>query len=273
MPAVRLPLLCLLLIPCVAPASLVTLYDSTQGSLPQEQDWLDYAATDGIDALLTGGGTSVDTTGETAAKAGFSTHSFTTNGSSASWTLKNGDLPALDAGDTIGLAFDLQLLEESRDVDIDSRAGFTLVLLDQFLNGIEINFWSDVIWAQGSGHDGPAERVDFDTGTDLARYEVGIFADDYGVWANGTRVLWGPLRRFDADALLPGLHGTPSMIYLGDASTDAESKYLLGDVTLSPRLFHPQPQPNPTPATLALLLTGLISAALAKAFRRHRPSR
>jgi len=48
---------------------------------------------------------------------------------------------------------------------------------------------------------------------------------------------------------------------------------LLGDVTLSPRLFQAQPQPNPTPATLALLLTGLISAMLAKVFRRPRPAR
>lgn len=272
MPAVRLPLFCLLLAPCVAPASLVPLYDSALGSLPQAQDWLDYAATHSIEALLpTGGGTSVDTKAKPAANAGFSTHSFTTNGSSASWTPKNGHLPGLDARDTIGLAFDLQLLEESRDVG--NRAGFTLVLLDQFRNGIEINFWTDVIWAQGSDHGGPAERVDFDTGKELARYEVGIFGTDYGVWANGTRVLWGPLRQFDADALLPGLHGTPSMIYLGDASTDAGSKYLLGDVTLSPRLLQPQPQPNPTPATLALLLTGLISAVLAKAFRRHRPAR
>ncbi|MBK1632751.1 hypothetical protein CKO31_18770 [Thiohalocapsa halophila] len=263
------------MIPCVAPASLVTLYDSAQGRLPQAQDWLDYAATDGIDALLTGGRTSVDTTGETAANAGFSTHSFTTNGSSASWTPKNGHLPALDARETIGLSFELRLLEESRDVDIDSRAGFTLVLLDQFLNGIEINFWSDVIWAQGSNHADPAEQADFQTDQALTRYEVGIFAGGYDVWANGTHLLGGPLRRFDADALLPGLHGTPGMIYLGDASADAASKYLLGDVKLSPRLLQSQPPPhaNPTPATLALLLTGLISAVLANGFRRHRPGR
>ena len=178
----RLLLLYLFLAPAVAPASLLPLYDSTQGSLPQAQEWLDYAATDGIEAALANPGTTVDTTGDTAANAGFSTHSVTTNGSSASWTPKNGRLPALDARTTIGLAFELQVL-----------------------------------------------------------------------------------RQFAADALLPGLHGTASMIYLGDASADAASSYLLGDVMLAPGLF----LPTPSPGTTALLLTGLCLVLFATDYRRR----
>ncbi|WP_295883638.1 hypothetical protein [uncultured Thiohalocapsa sp.] len=260
---VRLLLLLLLFGQGAAQASLIVLYDSTQSTLPQAQPWLDYAASPGVTPTLTGSGTAVDTRDDPGAFAGFSTHSFAPTHPTSAWQPKHPSLPALDARENIGLAFELALLDEARLRD--DRAGFTLLLLDRRALGVELNFWDDAIWAQGADHDGPAELASFATIAGSILYELSVTADGYDLWADGTRLMGGPLRRFDADALLPGLHGTPSIIYLGDASTDAASSYAMGDVLLAPRLF----TTTPSPATAALLLAGLLGMPLVARLRRR----
>lgn len=118
------------------------------------------------------------------------------------------------------------------------RAGFSVILLAEDLQGIELAFWPDRIWAQA---DTPlfthAEEAVYDTTSDLTVYDLTIMTDTYSLAANGTAVLTGPVRDYTAwEPPIPGApdpYETPNLIFLGDDTSSAAAEVWLQNVTIS----------------------------------------
>ncbi len=119
-----------------------------------------------------------------------------------------------------------------------NRAGFSVILLAEDLQGIELAFWPDRIWAQA---DVPlfthAEEVVYDTTNGLIVYDLTIVTDTYRLAANGTTVLTGPVRDYTAweppIAGAPDPYETPNLIFLGDDTGSAAAEIWLQNIAIS----------------------------------------
>lgn len=233
-----------------ASATTVVLYDDTAGNLPANQAWLVYA-----DDSLLGGSASqtaepsgVELTTDEMVRAGYSNH-FPTS------FLKNVDFPTLDSTTGVSIAFELQLAAETHSSS--DRAGFNVIALDHAGNGIELGFWLGEIWAQ---NDSPlfthGESVNLNTTATEMSYELVIHNGKYGLMADGTPALKGPLRDYSA-------HGSPpytltNYVFFGDNTTSAGAHVHLGKIQLST-----VPEPSSWSLAVVALLVVLV-------FRRRR---
>ncbi|HMQ35220.1 MAG TPA: hypothetical protein PKD53_31165 [Chloroflexaceae bacterium] len=190
------------------------------------------------------GGTVLDTMGAAGDYAGF----FTVPGS----------LPALSRTDGYTLTFTAQVFAETHE--LDSRAGFTALVLGDDRKGIELAFWPDEVWAQNDGANDPTagqglfthgEGAPFDTTARPVTYSVAVRGDRYMLLADGDLLLEGPLRRYR-----PGLGENPlalsyyfgNAIFLGDNTSRAAARVLLTGAALETAAAPPPPAPSPEPS-------------------------
>jgi hypothetical protein len=217
------------------------LYDGALNTgLPQTQGFFQYQALSlpppaSAVQSFAGGVTTLDTTPDQADYAGyFSDH---TTG-----------VPVLDrlAGYTVH--FTVQVITEThagsdRNGDgQDDRAGFSFTVLSSDLQGIELGFWQDEVWAQEGGlpvasggslftH---AEGAAFDTTTGLIPYELIILGDTYTLTTGDTFLLSGSLRDYTAFAsLFYDPYETPNFIFLGDNTSSAQAEIKLAFVSVA----------------------------------------
>ena len=117
----------------------VTRYDGSLNTLPGTQGWT-YLSLGGGTQSVSGGATTLDTTGSTGAFAGY----FSNGG----WT------PVLDRTTGYTINFTAQVLSEDRPLSgtadkngdgIGDRAGFSLIALSSDKKGVELGFWQNEI--------------------------------------------------------------------------------------------------------------------------------
>ena len=235
-----------------ASAASITLYDDTAGNTPGVQLWL-FAADDGFFS----GGTATESAvpsgvalaTDNAVSAGYSNYNPLSN------MFKNGGFPTLDRNLGFSVSFELQL--ESEAHSNNDRAGFSVILLSQDNQGIELGFWGDEVWAQS---DTPlfthGEGAAFDTTAAEVLYELAILGSSYALTADGNPLLGGSLRDYTAfSGPLGGApYDLPSYLFLGDDTSSAAAAIVLGEVLLNTT----DPASVPAPSVALLLAFGLL---------------
>ncbi len=202
------------------------LYDATLNNTPDQQKFLYieyplFVAT--AFQTFASGATTLDSTDVVTDKAGY-----------FSWRNQIGDVPVLDRTDGFRLDFSAQVQSEDhtgsdKDGDgIGDRAGFSVILLSNDNQGVEIGFWADEIWAQEDGASRPpsgdlfthAEGVAYDTTTGLINYSLEIDGDMYTLSVDGSPILTGAVRDYTPEGGFP--YTEPNFISLGDDTTSAK---------------------------------------------------
>ncbi|BAY08331.1 DUF4347 domain-containing protein [Calothrix sp. NIES-2098] len=245
---------------------LVPLYNSSLGSTPNTQGWLQFGASPALGSSVPLGGTQsiVQTT------TGYETKLVSTQFGGAGYSNYNAGLPiqlnpalpVLDANKGFTVSFDLKINSESHSQDdnndgIQDRAGFSVIVVtSDNTKAIELGFWGDQIWAQNDGPNvapgstrtlfthSATESASYDTMSTLSHYDLTIKGDTYSLFAAGGKVpiLTGILRNYTAfDHTSAGPLGTSlpydpyertNFIFLGDNTTAAQADVNLKNITL-----------------------------------------
>jgi hypothetical protein len=182
-----------------------TLYDGSQGTLPEAQGWSFGAVNFGsVVELATNGSALLDTTSSTLNSDGWSQIAA----------------PGLDRFAGFSLLFTAKLNAETHNNA--NRAGFSCIVLGNDTNGIELGFWTTTIFAQS---DNPlfthAEDTAFITTNGYVNYSLTMLATNYLLSANGTTILTGPVRNYTAFNGPVNPYRTPNFLFFGDDTTSA----------------------------------------------------
>jgi hypothetical protein len=235
----------------------ITLFDGTLSTTPNAQGWLyltNPIAGSSATQTPSSTGTTLDTTAATSDQAGY----FAKLGS-----YSHPLLPVLDRTSGYMISFDMAVQAESHSSN--DRSGFSLIVLSQDLKGIELEFWTNRVWAQA---DAPlftqAEGVATDT-TLATAYELAIAGDSYTLSSAGSTLLAGPLRDYSS---FGAPYTTPSFLFMGDNSTTSNARVKLASVGVSLASV-------PEPGTWRLFASGIgsVVAGLAIRYRRLNPFR
>jgi Domain of unknown function (DUF4347)/Cadherin-like/WD40-like Beta Propeller Repeat len=218
-----------------------TLYDPSLGTTPDAQ---------GATALITGatqtlqaGAVELNSIATTNLKVGYS------------WIAPRN----LDTATGFNLQFTAQVLAEAfngtQDRNVDGktdRAGFSLVVVGNTpastgFRGVEIAFQPDRIWAQDDGNfqtipslqadpSNPdrllftqSEGVSYNT-TQAVKYDLFVQSGEYILSANGQPIMHGRTRAYGTTPP----YNTPNLIFFGDNTTAASTKFQLGKVSFTP---------------------------------------
>jgi hypothetical protein len=192
----------------------VVLYDGGAGTSPQSQGWLSYYSLPGTGVLTVAGGrTTYDSTASAAERGGFSSHTIV-------GTLVNTAFPVRDRSVGYTVSIDLKLLSETHASN--DRAGFSIIVLSSDLQGIELGFWTNEIWAQSGPSFTHAESFAANTTAANTTYDLTIQGSSYSLLANGTPILSGPLRNYSSFGLPYNL---PSYLFIGDNTSSAAGAF------------------------------------------------
>lgn len=227
--------------PAAARADII-LYDGSLNTTPTEQGWL-YASQPPVGSSASysasGGFTTLDTSTVITDRAGFATR---VPGFGA-----HPLMPTLDRNTGYTLQFTAAVDAESH-VSPD-RAGFSVIVLSEDQQGIELGFWTDRVFAQSSTFQ-HAEQALVDT-TVATQYELKVLGSSYDLSAGGVSILTGSLRDYSA-AGAPYTIG--SFVFLGDDTSSAKAVARIGGVAFVPE-----------PASILSMLFGLGFLGAAKA--------
>lgn len=221
------------------PAFAGLLYDPASGQLPNAytpNPWsygqvtapvtVAFVPTSPVSATVAGGKLTFDTTGGTV-RGGWST---------------TGGLMDRTTGYT--LSFDLQIGAESHTSS--DRAGFSVIALSSDLQGIELGFWGNEVWAQNSGFTHGEGTTGFNPSGAFVSYDLTIQGSAYTLKANDSTILTGALRTYSGDP-----YGTANFIFFGDNTFSAQASVDLGTVN-----YTPVPEPAEWSALAAAALAG-----------------
>jgi len=188
------------------------LFDGALG-LPASQGWTFFAT--GGSQSLNNGAAQLDTSAANTYQGGYSLVAPT----------------ALHHTNSFTLEFTAQVLAEAHASA--NRAGFSVILLSDDKRGVELGFWTNTVFAQA---DLPlfihAEDTSFSNSTGFVKYALTFRAADYVLRANGTPILAGPLRNYEAFVGFPDPYSTPNFMFLGDDTTSAGGVFALKKVVL-----------------------------------------
>jgi len=191
-----------------------TLYDASLGTLPQSQGWL-FGALGTYTDVVTNNSVLLDTSATTSTEAG--------------WT--EGSPPDLNRANGFTLLFTAQLNAETHTST--NRAGFSIIVLSDDTNGIELGFWTNTVFAQS---DSPlftqAENASFTTTGSFVNYALTMLSTNYILRANGTPILSGRVRNYTAFNGFPNPYRTPNFIFFGDDTTSASASVNVRLLTL-----------------------------------------
>lgn len=175
-----------------------TLYNGTLGTLPQNQGFLtfgDLFPNTAAQTLVTGGVT-LDTTPQAPPQNPFGRRYAGYSNYTLNATLANPNFPTLDSTTGFSIAFNVAVSQENSLSP--NRAGFSLIAITNDLQGIEIGFNNNLIFAQ---QDNPlftrGENVAFNT-AQATNYSFRVLNNNYTLFANGTQILTGTLRDYSA---------------------------------------------------------------------------
>lgn len=216
----------------MAQANEQTMLYNGSGS-PNEQGFL-YLTQPFGSASATQIGTNLDTTPKKSDQAGF--------------FVRSSFMPQLDSQKGYVLHFAVRLNAENHagsdknGDNKDDRAGFSLILLDQNTNGIEVGFWADRIWAQEDGTAEPpagtlfthAEEGLWNT-TQSTVYDLDIRGETYTLSSGNTTIITGKLRNYSAFNGTVNPYRTPNFLFFGDDTSSASANVdFTGPITIGP---------------------------------------
>ena len=219
------------------------LYDSNLAQTISEQGWPLLATPligNSVTEVRRGGATVLDTSLAPTDRAGY----FSEDPLIGLLTLPN--RPELDNTLGYALQFSVGIQTESHveahvggddnDDGVADRAGFSVIVVSQSLQAIELGFWSDRIWAQDDGGNDPsrlftqAESVAIAT-TEQAAYSLMIGASQYRLMdERGATILSGRLRDYTPFQGSIDPYEKPGFIFLGDNTTRAAAVVQLGSI-------------------------------------------
>lgn len=217
-------------------AQAVTLYDGNLGSQPSAQDWAAVVPPFASETLINGG-VRLDTEFSNSLQAGYAL-----------------SLPNVDSNAGYSLKFTVQLNTESHSGN-SNRAGFSVILLDNVHQGIELGFWTTRIWAQAVGFTS-AEGISFNT-TQLTEYVLTLQAGRYTLSVNTTPILDGIMRDY---AAFGAPYNLSNFLFMGDNTTSAKARVQINQVADNTTL--------PLPATGWLMLAPILSWGFKQAWCR-----
>jgi hypothetical protein len=150
-------------------------------------------------------------------------------------------MPVLDRTNGYTVNFILDVISETHSNN--DRAGFSITILSDDLEGIELGFWENQIWAQEEGAEEPpngtlfthAEGITFTTSS-LISYNLSVLSSTYTLSANGSPILSGSLRNYTAfnpPFGLPSPYTRTNSIYLSDNTPSAQARIKLAAVSVS----------------------------------------
>jgi len=225
----------LMLALALSPARALTLYDGSGGQSPTAQGWV-LAGFGGYTETLSGGAAILTTAAPpNLNRAGYSIISPFT----------------LDRGAGYQFTFDLQLDSEAHQSN--DRAGLSLVIIGNDLEGIELGFWTGEIWAQNGGATKPprfthGEGVSYDT-AQRTSYRLVVSGANYTLYAGNTFLLRGGLRDYSPEG---APYTAPNFVFVGDDTTSANA---------TTRFYSAAVSEVPEPGTVLLTGAGLLCAA------------
>jgi hypothetical protein len=197
-----------------AHASAVTLYDGSLGTAPDVQGYLSYYSIPGSGVKTVGATkTTYDSTAADLEHGGFSTHTI-------AGTLVNPSSPVLNrlAGYTVSI--DLKLLSETHASN--DRAGLSLIVLSSDLQGIELGFWTNEIWAQSGAGFTHAEGIATNPTAATTTYDLNVAGSTYTLLANSSPILTGALRDYSSFGFP---YTTSNWIFVGDDTGSARGSF------------------------------------------------
>jgi hypothetical protein len=168
--------------------------------------------------------------------------------------------PSLERANAVKLDFDLQVLSEDSGASSD-RSGFSIIVLTSDLQGAELSFWEDEVWAQNSSF-AHGEGTLFNTTNALTSYSLQILGSGYSLVADRF-LLSGLLRDYSGNnvsILGVPIYGIANHTFIGDDTQSAQGNVILGGVTLTTAVV-------PLPPSIAL---ALVAFAATLSVRRNR---
>jgi hypothetical protein len=197
-----------------------TFFDGALGTAPNQQGEFFFISFLGVSTQTPAPGyTTLDTTANMADYAGY-THSPPLHLA-----------PVLDAGAGYALRFSARVISESH-ISPD-RAGFSIAAIsDTPTRSLELAFWEDEIWAQGTtpAFFTHAEGVAFDTTAGMVDYELIILGSTYSLLADNTEILSGSLRDYTGFSGPIDPYETSNLIFFGDNTTSAQAAIELANI-------------------------------------------
>jgi hypothetical protein len=201
----------------------VSLYDGSLGTTPVAQAFLAYYSLPGAGVTSTASGkTSYDSGVSDAERGGFSTHTFL-------GTSVNPASPVLDRSAGYTVSVDLRLLTETHANN--NRAGLSLIVLGHDLQGIELGFWVNEIWAQSGPAFTHAEGAAFNPTTAITSYDLNVSGSTYSLRANNVEILTGSLRDYSSFGFP---YTTTNWIFLGDDTSSARGSFEFSRLAVVP---------------------------------------
>jgi hypothetical protein len=201
-----------------AHAATFDLFDTSLGSLPNAQGHL-FFGDQGISQTLTGQAVDLDSTGGgDNGRGGYTNFGFP---------------PVLDRSNGVNLDFDLQVISEDHSAS-SNRSGFSIIVLTSDLQGIELGFWENEVWAQ-KGDFTQGEGASFNTTSALTSYSLQILGSSYSLFADGLS-LSGQLRDYSSNNIAVGgvkIYAIANHIFIGDVTLTTAVVPLPPSVVLS----------------------------------------
>ena len=179
----------------------------------------------------------------------------------------NAAFPSLRQNSGYSLSLGFRVTNETHSGNTN-RAGFSVTLIGDDLQGIEIAFQDKRIFAQNAG---PNFFTQGENSTDLQalalltdyhRWQIAVSDGSYTLSQGGTGVLSGMLRDYSAyTGLGQDAYRTRNFLFFGDNTSSAQANFAIDYAAITTT-------PVPEPHTHALMLAGL--AAIAALVRRRR---
>ncbi|MEH1772880.1 DUF4347 domain-containing protein [Nostoc sp.] len=167
----------------------------------------------------------------------------------------NAAFPILNTQSGYALSFTAQLTSEDHsssgivDKNNDGKAdtaGFSVIAIGNDRKGIQLDFWTNRIWAQEDGSQAPAtnpnltlftqaEGVNFTT-TNRVNYNLTIQGNSYTLFADNNLILNGRLRDYTGfvpPTRVPDIYEKSNLIFLGDYTPFAQSALKLGSIAIT----------------------------------------
>jgi hypothetical protein len=141
--------------------------------------------------------------------------------------------PTFDSTQGFVLGFDMKVLSESHDNN--DRSGFSILLLDSNHTGVQLEFWTNEVWAQTlSGTNFVHGEGSAFTTTNQTHYDLEIHNGTYQLFANNSQILTGSTRDYLPGDATPDPYGLANYLFVGDTTTSATASAEISSLTLVP---------------------------------------
>jgi PEP-CTERM motif-containing protein len=228
------------------------LYDAALGTGPASQGWTS-AGVPGASQTVAGGVLTLNTNLASSIYYGFGRTD-----------------QIFDSALGVQLSFTSKVLSESHSSN--DRAGFSVIMLDTAHRGIELDFWTDRVFALEVGFT-HAEELLFNTNA-MMQYQLLLIGGNYQLSVTDGTVTYamsGLMRDYSSN--LSGVSPLAALIYpqsnflfMGDDSSSGKASTSLASVMVNP-LSATGAAPVPEPGTILLLASGLAVIAARRSRR------